>query len=216
VSGSHPNVQRRIARWLAAHAAGVLPKQRKNFAAAMRTEIEHVQHDRQALIWALGCVVASYLERINDMTFGTLRVSRWVLGLEMIMCFWWLTWMFLALASRGLYFGFAGPLPMDPWFFTMLTVCAVGPIGSFVAFRSVVLGRRLLGRVTTVVLCVAAAWTCLAFLGEILNRGGWLAGRPGAQAEALGLFVLFALLPALGVAHLVYLSRAESRKALAA
>jgi hypothetical protein len=216
MSRSSTSIARRLAQRLGAHAAAVLPKHRNNFGAAMRNEIEHLPHEGQALFWALGCVVASYLERISDMTFGTLRVSRWVLGLEMIMCFWWLTWMFLALASRGLYFGFAGPLPMDPWFFTMLTVAAVGPIGSVVAFRSVVLGRRSLGRVTTVVLCVAAAWTCLAFVGEILNRGGWLAGRPGAQAEALGLLVLFALLPALGVAHLVYLSRAESRKAITA
>jgi hypothetical protein len=215
MSGTNPSVQRRLAQRLAAHAAAVLPRHRKSFAAAMRNEIDHLPHDRQALFWALGCVVASYLERISDMTLGTLRVSRWVLGLEMLMCFFWLTWMFLALASRGLYFGFAGPLPMDPWFFTMLTVCAVGPIGSVVAFRSIVLGRRLLNRVTTIVLCVAAAWTCIAFVGEILNRGGWLVGRPGAQAEALGLFVLFALLPALGVAHLVYLSKAESRRAIA-
>lgn len=148
------------------------------------------------------------------MQMGTLRVSRLVLGLEMVMCFLWLTWMFGALASRGVY-GFAGRLPMDAWFFTMLTVTVVGPIGLAVAFKSVVLGRPSLGRVTTVVLCVAAAWTCVAFVGEILNRGSWLAGRPGAQAEALGLFVLFALLPALGVAHLVYLSRAASRKAIA-
>jgi hypothetical protein len=138
-----------------------------------------------------------------------------VLGLEMIMCFMWLALMFVALATRGLYFGFTGPLPMDPWFFTMLSITMVGPIGLVVAFRLVVLGRRLVSPVTKVVLCVLAAWPIVAFAGEILNRGGWLEGRPGAQAEALGLMVLFAFLPALGVAHLVYLSKADSRKAIA-
>jgi hypothetical protein len=179
----------------------------------MQSEIEHLPNDRDALRWALGCVVASYAERINDMTFGTLRVSRWVLGLEMIMCFLWLTWMFGALASRGLY-GFAGPIPMDAWFFTMLSVTVIGPIGFIVAFKSVVLGRPALGRVMTAVLCVPAVWTFLAFVGQLLERAGWLAARPVMIAEALGSFVLFALLPALGVAHLVYLSKAESRKML--
>ena len=46
------------------------------------------------------------------MNIGTLRVSRWVLIFEMIMCFWWLTWMFGALASRGVY-GFVPDLPLD-------------------------------------------------------------------------------------------------------
>jgi hypothetical protein len=209
------NVRRRLAQRLGAHAANILPRRRKNFAEAMRNEIEHVPHDRHALFWAFGCVVASYIERISDMTFGTLRVSRWVLGLEMIMCFFWLTLMFVALATRGLYFGFTGLLPMDEWFFTMLSITMVGPIGLVVAFRLVVLGRRLVSPVTKIVLCTLAVWPLLAFAGEILNRGSWLEGRPGAQAEALGLMVLFAFLPALGIAHLVYLSRAESREAIA-
>ena len=215
MSRSDRTIARRLAQGLGAHAAALLPRHRNNFAAAMRNEIEHLSHDRHALFWALGCVIAGYVERISDMTFGTLRISRWVLGLEMIMCFLWLTLMFGALASLGVFYGFAGPLPINALFFTMLTVSAVGPIGLVVAFKSVVLGRPSLGRVMTVVLCAAAAWTCVAFGGEILNRT-WLAGRTGPQGEALDLFVLFALLPALGVAHLVYLSRVESRKALTA
>jgi hypothetical protein len=209
-------LSRRIAARLAAHAARVLPSGRAEWARAMRSEIEHLPMGPEALRWAFGCVVASYTERIDRMTFGTLRVSRWVLGLEMIMCFMWLSLMFVALATRGLYFGFTGLLPMDEWFFTMLSITMVGPIGFIVAFRLVMLGRPLLRPVTKVVLCILAVWPILAFAAEILNRGGWLAGRPGAQAEALGLMVLFAFLPALGIAHLVYLSRAEPRKTISA
>jgi hypothetical protein len=48
-----------------------------------------------------------------------------------------------------------------------------------------------------------------------LTSGSWL--RSSDQiAQALGGFVLFALLPAVGVAHLVYLSRAEARRTIAA
>lgn len=215
MSASSTSIARRLAQLLVAHAANVLPRDCAQWGRAMCSEIDYLQSSSAALQWALGCVLASYTERISHMTFGTLRVSRWVLGLEMIMCFLWLTLMFVALATRGLYFGFTGLLPMDEWFFTMLSITVVGPIGIVVAFRLVVLGRRLTSPVTKVVLCILAAWPIFAFAGEVLNRGGWLAGRPGAQAEALGLMVLFAFLPALGIAHLVYLSRAESREAIA-
>jgi hypothetical protein len=122
----------------------------------------------------------------------------------MIMCFLWLSWMFGALASRGVY-GFSGPLPIDSWFISMLLGTALGPIGFIVAFKSVVLDRPALGRVTTAVLCVPAAFTFLAFGAQLLRS------NPDRPLEALGLFILFAALPALGVAHLVYLSRARSQ-----
>ena len=142
------------------------------------------------------------------MNVGTLRISRWVLGLEMIMCFWWLTWMFGALVTRGFY-GFAGPLPMDAWFFEMLLATVAGPIGLIVAFKSIVLGRPVLNRTTMAVLCVPVAWTVIAYGAEFVTRGHGV-------LDALGLIILFALLPALGVAHLVYLSRSESRKTVTA
>jgi hypothetical protein len=64
-------------------------------------------------------------------------------------------------------------------------------------------------------LCVPAAWTLFAFVAQLLTRNSWLASSDRA-AEALGAFVLFALLPALGAAHLVYLSKAGLHKAIAA
>ena len=80
------------------------------------------------------------------MNVGTFRISRLVLALETLVCFFPHTWMFGALASRGVY-GFAGPLPLDAWFFTMLSVAAIGPIGLVIAFKSAVLGRPGLSRV---------------------------------------------------------------------
>ena len=206
---------RRIAERLAAHAARVLPENRDSWARAMRNEIVYMPRGRDALRWALGCVVASYLERSRIMNVGTLRVSRWVLAVEMLVCFFWLTGMFGALVSRGLY-GSAWPLPMDAWFFTMLSGTAVGPIGLVAAFKSVVLGRPRLSRATEALLCVPAAWTFLGFGGQLLARGGWFIADPDRAFDALALFILFAALPALGVAHLVYLSRGESRTAIAA
>ena len=200
---------RRVAEQLAAHARNVMPRERGDWARAMRNEIEHVPHDRQALLWAIGCVVASYLERSRTMEVGTFRISRLVLAVEALVCFFPLTWMFGALASRGAY-GFTGPLPMDAWFFTMLSVAAIGPIGLVVAFKSAVLGRPRLSGVAETVLCVSAAWTFLAYGGQLLGREWY----PDRVFDALGLFVMFALLPVLGAAHLVYVSR--TRPAVAA
>jgi len=201
----------RIAQSLAEHAARVLPPERVEWARAMQGEILHISNGWAALGWAAGCVLASYRERSGTMQMGTLRASRWVLGLEMIMCFLWLTWMFGALASRGVY-GFAGPLPIDTWFITMLFSTVLGPLGLVVAFKSIVLERPRLSRLTKVALFVPAAWTFLAFGTQLVTRG-WLAGSNDRPLEALGLFILFAALPALGVAHLVYLSEARARTA---
>jgi hypothetical protein len=198
---------RLAAHRLAAHAGRVLPQHRSEWALAMQSEIDHLPSSRAALRWALGCVFASYIERMHVMNLGNLRISRWVLSLEMLMCFFWLTWMFGALVSRGVY-GFSGPLPIDRWYLMMLFGTVVGPIGLIVAFKSIVLNRPSMSWFTLAALCLPAAWTFIAFLGQILS-----ARYP---VEALGGFVLFALLPALGVAHLVHLARSRANVAAAA
>lgn len=54
---------RRFAQVLAAHAAGVLPPERRAWADAMRHELDHIDGDLDAVTWAAGCVLASYVER---------------------------------------------------------------------------------------------------------------------------------------------------------
>jgi hypothetical protein len=55
--------QRRCALHLVRHAAAVLRSTRPDWAAALEHELEHVPGHYRALIWALGCVRASYRER---------------------------------------------------------------------------------------------------------------------------------------------------------
>jgi len=195
------------AQALAGHAARVLPRARADWARAMRRETDQVANDRAALRWALGCVFASYLERIDVMNARRHGISRWVLGLEMLMCFWWLTWMFGALLSRGAY-GFTGPLPLDAWYVATLLGTVAGPIGLVVAFKSIVLDRPALGRATLVALCVPAVWTVIAITGQFASSA--------FLAEAFGAWVLFALLPAIGVSHLIYLGRPQRSSLVAA
>jgi hypothetical protein len=166
----------------------------------MQSEIDHLPSSRAALRWALGCVFASYGERMHVMVVGNLRISRWLLSLEMLMCFIWLTLMFAALVSRGA-FGFSGRLPIDTWYVMTLLGTLPGPIGLVVAFKSVVLNRRSLNRIMLIVLCLPAIWTLIAYVGMVL--------RARYPIEAIGAFILFALLPALGVAHLVHLARSS-------
>jgi hypothetical protein len=54
---------RRIATALLDHAASIMPSHRSAWAEAMKREIHHIERDREALTWALGAVVAGYLER---------------------------------------------------------------------------------------------------------------------------------------------------------
>ncbi len=60
---------RRIADVLMRHAAGVLPSTRAMWAAAMKHELDHIGSDLDAIVWAVGCVLAGYVERsrVNDL-----------------------------------------------------------------------------------------------------------------------------------------------------
>jgi hypothetical protein len=185
-------VFRHLAVLLAAHAEKALPPCRADWAKAMRNEIHHISGNGAALIWALGCVFASYRERVRAMIDTNPRISRWVLVLEMLCCFIPLTLLCLAIVEN------LGRMPGSTGILA-LTVAATGPIGLIVAFKVVVLNRPSLTRFATAALCILAAWTGLAYSLHILAGG--------QPAHAWREFVLIALLPALGIFHLVYLAR---------
>jgi hypothetical protein len=65
-----------------AHAARVLPSGRLKWAEAMRHEIHHIENDRDALTWAGGCVLASYVERSRVMSVINPDLARVVLALS--------------------------------------------------------------------------------------------------------------------------------------
>jgi hypothetical protein len=57
------NWRRRTARGLVRHADRILRPTRPEWSDALSSELEHIPDDHQALIWAAGCVRASYMER---------------------------------------------------------------------------------------------------------------------------------------------------------
>lgn len=66
---------RRLAEAILAHAGRMMPPARAVWSAAMAEELHHIEDDRAALRWALGCVAASYMERMNAMKIAG-RINR--------------------------------------------------------------------------------------------------------------------------------------------
>jgi flagellar motor component MotA len=61
-----------IAQILSDHAAGQLSLGRRAWAEPMRQEVDSIENDWAALRWAVGCVAASYSERITAMSTASL------------------------------------------------------------------------------------------------------------------------------------------------
>lgn len=72
---------RRFAAALMAHAAGILPPARARWAEAMTHELDHIDGDLEALTWAAGCVLASYVERTRVMNVLHTWYARGLLAL---------------------------------------------------------------------------------------------------------------------------------------
>src|SRR5437868_15413775 len=81
------SLRRRLALALMRCAAIALPATRADWASAMNAELDHFESDREASVWAIGCVVAALRERANVVFIGNLKVSRWILVPEMLLCF---------------------------------------------------------------------------------------------------------------------------------
>jgi hypothetical protein len=183
----------RIAARLVRHAAKVLPPKREHWADAMAGELAHIPDSPAALKWAVGCVFASYSERVKNMTAVRPGLSRWVLCVEMLCFFGMPALGFLDVLTPPYY------TPLRETIF-VLSFALLGPVGLAVAFRTVVLNRPALPPLVTWALGILAAWALLAFLMYLLVRNGtmdldWWRG-----------YILVALLPALAAAHLIYLS----------
>ena len=183
----------RIAVRLVRHAAKVLPPNREHWADAMAAELAHIPDDPAALKWALGCVLASYSERIQHMTTVKPGLSRWVLFVEML-CF-------LAMPTLG-FFDVLTPPYYAPLRVTVfiLSIALLGPVALVVAFKTVVLNRPKLPAVAGWALRILAAWALLANLMYLLASNGAM------QLDWWRGYMLVALLPALAAAHLIYLS----------
>jgi hypothetical protein len=68
-----------LAARLLDHAAGVMPPARADWVRGMRAELTHIADPLAAAAFALGCVQASYAQRLTDM-MTLARLTRWTLA----------------------------------------------------------------------------------------------------------------------------------------
>jgi hypothetical protein len=203
--------------WLASlcmqFAAWLMRHERGDWARAMCAEFQCVSTlDRPA--WAFGCLVAAIKQRLVPMDTGNLRISRWVMLVETLGCFGYLTlgWYAITFGSFGLlrfdsetiekvFFGYPG----GPYLFWVMVVSTatglVGPIGLFLGLRYVWQGRALANRIL--------GWSMIGVtlgVNVIGTIAGYLVGPKDFQVMP-GLTLLMALLPVAGILHLMYLAR---------
>lgn len=195
---------RKAAALLVRHAAWASPAERKDWSHAMINELDHVPRGAAALRWALGCVLVSYLERMNVMTRSLTSLPRWLLSLEMAGCLVPLTWLFLAVLAMTA----RGRLPVQ---YGILAGSAtlLGPICLAVAMRVIFARKGSLGRVTAILLPLLAAWTVVAYGGQLLHNGT-------PFSEWWRDFVLIALLPSWAVVHLLQINSERRTTAVGA
>jgi len=73
------SLSRQLAQRLFDHAARVMPPAHRLWIRAMRAELEHIPGPLDACLFTLGCVQASYAQRIADM-LTIARLTRWTLA----------------------------------------------------------------------------------------------------------------------------------------
>jgi len=135
---------RTLAKVLVRHAGKALPvslRERQDWSAAMQRELDAIARDREALLWACGCLFASYSERIRAMNVVDAIAVRAILiffiGLE-VMSNLFATIATIAYKTGHLGFvgAMGGQMPGDdyrpfvplmnaiPWWIHALWVCA--------------------------------------------------------------------------------------------
>jgi len=170
----------------------VSPPERADWTRAMLHEIDHLPTGISAARWACGCLYVSYTERMRRMSRISTRVSRWIVSLELLMCFVPLT----VLLGAVLYGVVQGSMPR-PQGLVYASCALTGPFGLIVGFRILLVRDRAASRMSIAVLAILAGWTLFTFTGAVLRNDGL-----ARLSEWWRDFILIALLPTLAVLHL--------------
>jgi hypothetical protein len=212
---------RRIASALMRGAVALMPTARIGWTRAMRSEFDHIENDRHAFLWAAGCLLTGIKERMTTMIHGDLKISRWLLAPEMLLCFAPLTllWLdgidgrsgLLRLNSAMIHKYFIG-VPGGTAFliamFAGVVLATIGPIALVAAFRMILLRTPLNNAALRVALIAAPIlYGLMSVTLRAVETGA--ATFDMAPADAFdfwsGIFLL-SILPALGAAHLLRLT----------
>ena len=187
----------------------------------MRSEFDHIENDRHAFLWAVGCLLTGIKERMNTMIHGDLKISRWLLAPEMLLCFAPLTllWLDGIDGTSGLlrlnstvihkyFIGVPGGTAFLISIFAGIVLATIGPIALLASFRMILLRAPIKNAGLRIALIAAPILYGLMSVALRAAETGAATFDP-ASADAFdfwsGIFLL-SILPALGAAHLLRLS----------
>lgn len=215
---------RRLAAALMRGAAGLMPAARIGWTRAMRSEFDHIESDRQAFLWAAGCLLTGLKERMNTMIHGDLKISRWLLAPEMLLCFAPLTLLWLdGIDGRFGLLRLNGAL-LHQYFIDVpggtallisrlagIVLATIGPIALMLALR-VILRRGPIKNAGLRVALLAAPilYGLMSVMLRAIESGAAAFDPTAVDAFDFwsGIFLL-SILPALGALHLLRLSAAH-------
>jgi hypothetical protein len=212
------SLPRAIGSLLMRGAERLLPRRRRVWAAAMRSEFQHLT-DRQALAWAAGCLLVSLKERMA-MIKGNLKISRWLLAPEMLLCFLPLTllWLdgldgtsgLLRLSNAALQKNFISA-PGGMLFLAAMLLgvlfATIGPVGIVTALRAIVWRRPVKNRWLRAALVAGPLLYGVMALTARAAESGVGAMLDFSASDAFDFWsgmLLLSVLPALGAAHLLH------------
>jgi hypothetical protein len=161
--------------------------------------------------------------RSNAVNYGNLRVSRFVLALEMALCFVPLTFGWVAIMFDPSGVAWLDAATVERYYLgttdgvaaltTMLVAAVIGllgPVGLLVAARQIVFGRALRNALLRAALIAGPIVLGAVYVGANLVMGTeW-------SIEWFGFYVMFVALPLAGAAHLLYLGRTQPPTTLSA
>jgi len=219
---SHPaTAARRIASAFMRGAATLMPAARIGWTKAMRSEFDHIENDRHAFLWAAGCLLTGIKERMNSMIHGDLKISRWLLAPEMLLCFAPLTllWLdgiegrsgLLRLNGAVMHKHFIGVPGGTAFLVSMIAgvvLATIGPIALLAAFRMILLRMPIKNAALRVALIAAPIlYGLMSVTLRAVETGTATFNLASADAFDFwsGIFLL-SFLPALGAAHLLRIS----------
>ena len=192
-------------------AVRAVPASCNEWAQAMLTEFSYLDHDRDALSWACGCVMAAVRLRYEAVELGNLKISRWILAPELLFCFLplsmlWLgsTYQLMLIISGNTgfiyqnFFGTPGGIPILLMLIAWFCLGISGPISLFIAFRLIILNRTThrgsLGKIMTI----------SPLLLAVITLSVWRSINANLPDDYWAAVLIEFILPALGAAHLYY------------
>jgi hypothetical protein len=209
-------------------AAMLMPAARIDWIRAMRAEFDHFENDRHAFLWAAGCLRSGINERMNTMIYGDLKISRWLLAPEMLLCFAPLTllWLdgidgssgLLRLTSAAIHKHFTGVPGGTVLLMSMLAgvvLASIGPIALIAAFRMILRRTPIKHAALRVALLAAPIlYGLMSVAVRAVETGSAAFDLSSSDAFDFwsGIFLL-SVLPALGALHLLRLSQPPWRAA---